>query len=145
MHCAWAISDVFMVGVIGGFPCGLRRADISPWQEVQAVLNAGDCMLIDGGIAIPPIMFSAPVTLVPGSGKFGTPCSRTHLANASCAAATVGDVVALFGALLPHPAATTQAVIVPRTAAMRGPKAIKFCPALFARPAEFRARPVTRA
>ena len=54
-----------------GGPFGSRR-----WHECAAAWNAGDCTVLGE-----PIRTVWPLTF--GSGKFGTPCERIHLVNAS--------------------------------------------------------------
>lgn len=103
-----------MAAVIGGFPFEEKAALISPRHEFSAPWNAGDCKLIDDGIAMPPIEFSATPAEAPGSGKSGTPCARMHFENASWAPAD-DELVVLLWEAPPQPAASTQAAIVPIT------------------------------
>jgi hypothetical protein len=80
-----------------GGPFGSRR-----WHECAADWNAGDCK-----VAAEPIRICWPLTF--GSGKFGTPCQRMHLANATPDSTTLAadaEVLALpvvLGELPPHP------------------------------------------
>jgi hypothetical protein len=84
-----------------GGPFGSRR-----WQECAADWNAGDWMVLGE-----PIRTAWPLTF--GSGKFGTPCERMHLENAtpdSTALAADADVLVLPVGLVelpPHPATST--------------------------------------
>jgi hypothetical protein len=68
-----------------GGPFGSRR-----WHECAADWNAGDSMVL-----CEPIRTDCPLTF--GSGKFGTPCERMHLENAtpdSTAVAADAEVLA---------------------------------------------------
>lgn len=101
-----------MLAVIGGFPFGENAAPSSPRHEFSAPWNAGECMLMVDGIAMPPIEFSARPAEARGSGKSGTPWARMHFENASWALAD-NEVVVLLGEAPPHPAASAQAAITP--------------------------------
>jgi hypothetical protein len=92
-------------------PFGSRR-----WQECRADWNAGDSMVL-----CEPIRTVWPVTF--GSEKFGTPCERMHLENATpdstalaADAAVLAPPVALVE-LPPHPASSTA---LRRAAAVSG-------------------------
>ena len=84
-----------------GGPFGSRL-----WHECAADWNAGDCMVLGE-----PIRTVWPLTF--GSGKFGTPCERMHLENAtpdSTALAADAEVLAPpvgLDELPPHPATST--------------------------------------
>ena len=84
-----------------GGPFGSRL-----WHECAADWNAGDCTVLGE-----PIRTVWPLTF--GSGKFGTPCERMHLENAtpdSTALAVNAEVLAPpvgLGELPPHPATST--------------------------------------
>jgi hypothetical protein len=84
-----------------GGPFGSRL-----WQECAADWNAGDRTVLGE-----PIRTVWPLTF--GSGKFGTPCKRMHLANAtpdSTALAADAEVLVPpvgLGELPPHPATST--------------------------------------
>jgi hypothetical protein len=84
-----------------GGPFGSRR-----WHECAADWTAGDCTVLGE-----PIRTVWPLTF--GSGKFGTPCERMHLAKATPdSTALAADAEALappvgLGELPPHPATST--------------------------------------
>jgi hypothetical protein len=84
-----------------GAPFGSRR-----WHECAADWNAGDRMALGE-----PIRTCWPLTF--GSGKFGTPCERMHLENATPDATALAADAEVFAPpvalveLPPHPAAST--------------------------------------
>jgi hypothetical protein len=84
-----------------GAPFGSRR-----WHERKADWNAGDSMVLGE-----PIRTVWPLTF--GSGKFGNPCERMHLENATPdSTALAADAEALtppvgLVELPPHPATST--------------------------------------
>jgi hypothetical protein len=93
--CACACGEG---GPESGGPFGSRR-----WHECTADRNADDCRVLGE-----PIRTFWPLTF--GSGKFGTPCERMHLAKAtpdSMTLAADAEVLAPpvgLGELPPHPA-----------------------------------------
>jgi hypothetical protein len=83
-----------------GGPFGSRR-----WHECAADWNTGDCTVLGE-----PIRTVWPLTF--GSGKFGTPCERMHLVNASPDSTALADAEVLARSvgpveLPPHPATST--------------------------------------